>query len=73
MARLARVRVLAQYESDHSALRRADALITREQTRHRGALALAWPALNDPKARPAEDDDPELRPRDEDDDQEFAP
>lgn len=73
MARLARARALAEYEHDQASVRRADALSAREQTRHRNALAQAWPALNDPKARIAEDEDPEGQTRAEDDEPETEP
>lgn len=73
MARLSRVRALAEYEHDQALIQRTDALSEREQTRHRAALARAWPPSNDSRLRAIEEDDPEVRSREDEDEQDNEP
>jgi hypothetical protein len=66
MARLARIRSLAEYANDRATVQRADRISERERTRHQHALARVWPALSDPKAATRSPDEAEPRvPEDE--------
>jgi hypothetical protein len=71
MARLARIRALAEYANDRATVQRADRISERERTRHQHALHRVWPALSDPTA-PVRDSE-ETEPRGPEDEEEVEP
>jgi len=71
MARLARIRALAEYANDRPTVQRADRVSERERTRHQQALLRVWPALSDPKAAARGPD--ETDPRVPEDEEEAEP
>jgi hypothetical protein len=71
MARLARIRALAEYANDRATVQRADRISERERMRHQHALRRVWPALSDPTA-PVRDSE-ETEPRAPEDEEEAEP
>jgi hypothetical protein len=73
MARLARIRALAEYANDRPTIQRADRISERERTRHQHALLRILPALADPKAAPRGPDETEPRVPEDEEEQEPEP
>jgi hypothetical protein len=73
MARLARIRALAEYANDRPIIERTDRVSERERTRHQHALTRVWPALSDPKAVTRGPDESEPRVLEDEEEQEPEP
>jgi hypothetical protein len=73
MARLARIRALAEYANDRATVQRTDKISERERTRHQRALARVWPGLSDPKAATRSPDEAEPRVPEDEEEQEPEP
>ena len=73
MARLARIRALAEYANDRATIQRADRISERERTRHQHALLRIWPALSQPKASTRSPDETETRVPEDEEEQEPEP
>jgi hypothetical protein len=73
MARLARIRALAEYANDGATVKRVDRIGERERTRHQLALLRVWPALSDPRAAARGPEETETRVPEDEEEQEPEP